>query len=141
MCASATLADVKWRAERDVRGCAWQSSAHVRLRMSCSRCSCVESSLVPWPTLPTSGEAKSKDSATDPSCRAAAVDALEPIVGLTSRADWASSSAICASISSVRAATSRDQFTEPETERRDGDSGVDAAISLGCFVARSLTYK
>ena len=68
-------------------------------------------------------------------------DALEPIVGLTSRADWASSSAICASISSVRAATSRDQFTEPETERRDGDSGVDAAISLGCFVARSLTYK
>ena len=25
----------------------------------------------------------------------------------------------CASISSVRAATSRDQFTEPETERRD----------------------
>ena len=68
-------------------------------------------------------------------------DALEPIVGLTSRADWASSSAICASISSVRAATSRDQFTEPETERRDGDSGVDAAISLGCFVARSLTYS
>ena len=84
--------------------------------MSCSRCSCVESSLVPWPTLPTSGEAKSKDSATDPSCRAAATPSSQ-LSG--SRAAPTGPRAPQLRLDFEGAATSRDQFNVPETERRD----------------------